>query len=472
MLLDFYNLEEQPFGVTPDPRYLYFSPTHREALASLLFSVSAGRGFATLIARPGMGKTTLLFDFLKMAQQSAKTVFLCQAQYSPRDFLRSLLADLDIEDDGVDYLRMHKKLNDCLLAEAKSGRQLVVVIDEAQDLDPSVLEVVRMLSNFETPQRKMMHLVLAGQPQLAQVLSSPSMVQLRQRISIVARLKPLTLDEAQIYIAHRLRVAGYSSTIPLFSKPAVELIAAHSEGIPRNINNICFNAMALACVLKQKLIGPDVVQEVLADLDLRSLCPGTEVHHEAITPTTPVAATVPLVSLLNPLPALLNDNRRSSSIFLNWARRSILAASLLALIAWPLLRANHEKPNLTAVEAQNPQPVSVQPAIPSLGSGLPNVPAADLLLVSQTNTVPAPPTMRTIIVQPNDSLYTICIQNFGAYNHAVLKQLLDANPDLDNPSLIQPGQEIHIPLKTDFSSADFSPAELSPMLVHEENKKP
>lgn len=471
MLLDFYNLTEQPFGVTPDPRYLYFSPTHREALASLLFSVSAGRGFATLIARPGMGKTTLLFDFLKMTQQSAKSVFLCQAQYSPRDFLRCLLGDLDIEDDGVDYVRMHKKLNDCLLAEAKSGRQLVVVIDEAQNLDPSVLEVVRMLSNFETPQRKMMHLVLAGQPQLAQVLSSPFMVQLRQRISIVARLKPLTLDETQIYIDHRLRVAGYSNTNPLFTKPAVELIAVHSEGIPRNINNISFNAMALACALKQKSIGPDVVQEVLADLDLCSLCPGAEVH-EAITPTTPVAATVLPVSLPNPLPALLNDNRRSFTIFLNWARSSVLAASLLALIAWPLLRANHGKPNLTAVEAQDPQPASAQPVIQSLGSGLRNVPAANLLPVSQINTVPTPPTMRTIIVQPNDSLNTICVQNFGAYNRAVLKQLLNANPDLDNPSLIQPGQEIHIPFKTDFSSADFSPAELSPMLVHEENKKP
>jgi general secretion pathway protein A len=471
MLLDFYYLAEQPFGVTPDPRYLYFSPTHREALASLLFGVSAGRGFATLIARPGMGKTTLLFDFLKMAQQSAKTVFLCQALYSPRDFLRCLLADLDIEDDGADYLRMHKKLNDCLLAEAKSGRQLVVVIDEAQNLDPSVLEVVRMLSNFETPQRKMMHLVLAGQPQLAQVLSSPAMVQLRQRISVVARLKPLTLDETQIYIDHRLRVAGYSNANPLFTKPAVELIAAHSEGVPRNVNNICFNAMALACVLKQKSISSDVVQEVLADLDLRSLCPGAEAA-EATKATTAIAVTVPTVSLPNPLPTLLNDNRRSSSMFLSWARHSVLAASLLALIAWPLLRANHGKSNLTAVEAQNRQPVSAQPAIQSAASGLPNAPAANLLPVSQTHTAPAPPTMPTIIVQPDDSLYTICIENFGAFNQAVLKQLLDASPGLDNPSLIQPGQEIHIPLKTDFSSADFSPAEPSPTLVHEENKKP
>jgi general secretion pathway protein A len=464
MVLEYYKLAEQPFGVTPDPRYLYFSATHREALASLLYSVSAGRGFATLIARPGMGKTTLLFDFLKMAQHTAKTVFLCQSQYTPRDFLRSLLADLDIDDDGTDLLRMHKKLNECLLVEAKAGRQLVVVIDEAQNLETPVLEVVRMLSNFETPQRKMMHLVLAGQPQLAETLSAPGMVQLRQRISIVARLKPFAPDETQIYIDHRLRVAGYPDPNPLFTRQAIQLIAVHSEGIPRNINNICFNAMALACALKQKSIGADVVQEVLTDLDLRPLCPGAE-------------TTIPPVKVPDPAPASLaprKRNRRGSSFFFSWARRSALALAVVTLVAWPVFHATHGKPNLSAVEAQNPPlPVAAQvSAEQSISSAPLGDSSSTPLPVSQTSSASSTLDIHTIIVQPNDTLYSICIANFGQYNSAILKQLLDVNPVLVDPSRISPGQEIQIPPTMDFSSADFSPKEQSPTIVHQESKKP
>ena len=130
MFLDFYNLKEQPFGVTPDSSYLYLSPTHREALASLVCGVNSGRGFMALIAKPGMGKTTLLFRLLELLKESAKTVFLFQSQCTPQDFLRSLLADLKLDDDGEDFVRMHAKLNEVLLHEFQSGRRFVVVIDE------------------------------------------------------------------------------------------------------------------------------------------------------------------------------------------------------------------------------------------------------------------------------------------------------------------------------------------------------
>src|SRR5271169_3394417 len=150
MVLDFYNLNEQPFGVTPDPRFLYLSPTHREALASVQYGVTAGRGFTALIARPGMGKTTLLFDFLTKVPIAAKTVFLFQSQPTPRDLLRNLLEDLGVLEDSDDIGLMQRKLNESLVCESKKGKSVVVVIDEAQNLDESVLEVVRMLSNFET----------------------------------------------------------------------------------------------------------------------------------------------------------------------------------------------------------------------------------------------------------------------------------------------------------------------------------
>ena len=271
MLLEHFKLAVQPFGVTPDARFLYLSQTHREALASLFYGIQAGRGFTALIAAPGMGKTTLMFHLLGLLMENAKTAFLFQTLCGPEEFLRSLLADLGIDDEGGDAVRMHAKLNAYLLQESKKGRQVVVVIDEAQNLDERVLELVRMLSNFETPGKKLMHLVLSGQPQLAEKLSSEQLTQLRQRISIIARLAPFNAQETREYIEHRLRVAGLQKDALIFSKEACALIATQSGGIPRNINNLCFNAMSLACALNKTQVDASMVQETINDLDLTTI---------------------------------------------------------------------------------------------------------------------------------------------------------------------------------------------------------
>ncbi len=278
MFLSHYKLRELPFGVTPDPRYLFQSRTHREALASLYCGVMAGRGFMTLIAKPGMGKTSLLFQLIKRISSQAKTVFLFQTQESPRDFLRSLMADLGEPDEDGDPVKIHARLNQMLLREYRSGKRFVLVVDEAQTLDTPVLEVVRMLSNFENSAQKLIQIILAGQPQLARVLASPELEQLRQRLSAVARLKPFNPDETSNYIEHRLRVAGYESDEPLFTPAAMALIARSSRGIPRNINNICFNALALGCALNERHIPAELVRSVLADLDLLSLVHDEPVH--------------------------------------------------------------------------------------------------------------------------------------------------------------------------------------------------
>ncbi len=268
MVLDYYNLKEQPFGVTPDPRYLYPSPTHREALASLSYAIRCGRGFMSIMAKPGMGKTTILFQLLSTLEGSARTVFLFQTLCRPNELLRALLRGLGVVDEGGDAIRMQEQLNSLLLDEARQRRRVVVVIDEAQNLEDSALELVRMLSNFETTSDKLMQIVLSGQPQLGEKLASPQLLQLRQRMSIFARLQPFSFEETKLYIRHRLRVAGYHSETPLFTPRAEALIARHSEGVPRNINNICFNALSLGYVLKQKSIREEVIRESLDDLSL------------------------------------------------------------------------------------------------------------------------------------------------------------------------------------------------------------
>jgi len=270
MLLDHFGLREQPFGVTPNPRFLYLSPSHREALASLVYGIESGRGFLALIASPGMGKTTLLFQLLERLGSSARTVFLFQTQRGSRDLLRSLMADLGLGGEEQDVVVLQSRLNQVLLEELQAGRKFVVLIDEAQNLDDPSLEFVRMLSNFETPRDKLIHIVLAGQTQLAQQLARPSMVQLRQRVSMFIRLHPLSRSEIAEYIDHRLRIAGYKGSA-LFSAGAVSAIASLSGGVPRNVNNICFNALSLGYAGGRRRIESAIVREVAEDLDLSTL---------------------------------------------------------------------------------------------------------------------------------------------------------------------------------------------------------
>jgi hypothetical protein len=181
--------------------------------------------------------------------------------------MRFLLAEIGIETDSQDFVRMHEQFNRCLVQEARAGRRFIVVIDEAQNLDPTVLETVRLLSDFETPQAKLLQIVLVGQPGLADKLASPSLVQLRQRITSVSGLSPLNTDEVGRFIEHRMKVAGYTGP-QVFTPEALELIAQVSEGIPRQINNYCFHALSLACALRKKSVDVGMVHEVIRDLDI------------------------------------------------------------------------------------------------------------------------------------------------------------------------------------------------------------
>jgi general secretion pathway protein A len=288
----------------------------------------SGRGFTALIAEPGMGKTTLLFDCLAKTGNSTRTVFLFQPQLTPRDLLCNLLDDLGIDHEASDVGQMQRELNEYLMHEIRAGKQFVVVIDEAQNLDQNVLEILRMLSNFETPRDKLIHLVLSGQPALAETLASPPLVQLRQRISIIASLQPLNLEETRLYIDHRLRVAGHTSHKSLFTKGATEAIFRHSHGIPRNINNLCFNAMSLGFTRKMKAIDVDVIWEVVRDLDLSSL---VRLPSEMPLPDTPKAK-----KSNRPAKTSVSNTVRARR-FSGWGLRAVPAMGLTAAMAATLI---------------------------------------------------------------------------------------------------------------------------------------
>lgn len=268
MFLQFYRLRDQPFGVTPNPRYLYHGPAHREALASLIYGIEADLGFAALIAEPGMGKTTLLYYLLERFRSSARTAFIFQTQCDRLELLRYLANELELSAEETDAVVLNDRIREVLVEEARAGRRVIVIIDEAQNLSEDALEAVRLLSDFETPDCKLMHIILAGQPELAEKLARPGMAQLLQRIAMLNRLSPFgDAEQVSHYLSYRLQVAGYTGPA-LFTPGAIEIISANSKGIPRQINRICFNALSLGCAMDKRRVDEQIIREVLRDLDL------------------------------------------------------------------------------------------------------------------------------------------------------------------------------------------------------------
>jgi type II secretory pathway predicted ATPase ExeA len=225
-----------------------------------------------LVADPGMGKTTLLNRLMEELSESARIVFLFQTQCTSRELLCYILNELEVDHTGMDVVAMHRALNQALLEEMLRGRRFVLIVDEAQNLQEPVLETIRLLSDFETTHSKLIQIVLAGQPQLADTLMSDSLVQLRQRVAILAKLKSLSSADLKEYVEHRLRYAGCSDRV-IFSSDALEQIAEKSQGVPRSVNNLCFNALFEAFHRGQEIVNADIVKEVAAKLNLESLVP-------------------------------------------------------------------------------------------------------------------------------------------------------------------------------------------------------
>jgi N-acetylmuramoyl-L-alanine amidase/type II secretory pathway predicted ATPase ExeA len=297
MFLDFYHLREQPFGVTPDPAYLYATRTHCEALDSLTEALLDDRGFLALIAEPGLGKTPLLYQVLEGLRDTARAAFLFQTQCNSREFFQYLLSDLGVDSDGMGLVAMHNKLNEMLFAEMLAGRRFVLIVDEAQNLDDSVLETIRLLSNFETTNTKLLQIVLAGQPQLGEKLAQPHLAQLLQRITMVKVLEALTPQETAGYICHRLKVAGHRDD-PLFEQEALALVAERSQGIPRTINKLCFRALLEGYARGRLTISPEIVEKAHRNLSLLTMprpapMPVRVPIATTIAPPAPAPAPVP-----------------------------------------------------------------------------------------------------------------------------------------------------------------------------------
>ncbi|UCF85175.1 MAG: AAA family ATPase [Desulfobacteraceae bacterium] len=267
MYRKFFGFSEKPFDVTPDPRFLYLSPTHQEMLASLIYGIRERRGFITIIGEVGTGKTTLLNTVLDRLDENTKVAFIFNTDVSFMQMLIMALVDLGAarSKEKLSKVEALSRLNNFTIQQLAKGINVVLIVDEAQNLDLRTMESMRLLSNLETRKHKLVQIILSGQPELDVKLSKPELRQLAQRISLKRYITPLTEKETYEYIQHRLIIAGYKGP-SLFSRKAKQLVWEYSGGVPRKINILCDNAFLIGYGLRNRKISESVVDEAIKDL--------------------------------------------------------------------------------------------------------------------------------------------------------------------------------------------------------------
>jgi general secretion pathway protein A len=275
MYTEFYGLREKPFSLSPDPRFLFLSDSHREALAHLLYGIEQGEGFIAITGEVGTGKTTLCRTLLQRIEPGSEVAFLFNPQLSGVELLQAIDAELGLETEGKSRRELMDQLNRFLLAKRQEGRRVLLLIDEAQNLEREALEQVRLLSNLETDTTKLIQIILIAQPELDAVLERPELRQLRQRINVRWRLRPLSASETRDYVRHRLRVAAGGPRGDIFSDLALREIHRRSGGVPRVINRLCDRALLAGYAGGVKEIGLGTVAEVQRELEGREAAPAS-----------------------------------------------------------------------------------------------------------------------------------------------------------------------------------------------------
>jgi general secretion pathway protein A len=264
---EFYGLKELPFALTPDPRFIYFTPSHTEVMANLHYGIESGKGLVVVTGEVGTGKTTILRWMMQRLDRTVLVAYIFNPRLSVAEFYQHVATLLEIQKwETKSELLM--ELGKALEARHSRGLRTVLIIDEAQGLSPHVLEEIRLLSNFESDTAKQLQIVLTGQPELREVLNNPDLRQLKQRVALRCVIKPLpNVEETDRYITSRLLIAGAERT-DIFSPDAIDYIYRCSDGIPRNVNNLCDNALLAGYAAGETIIGHELIEEVAETFDM------------------------------------------------------------------------------------------------------------------------------------------------------------------------------------------------------------
>jgi len=264
--LEYYGLKEPPFNLTPNPRFLFYSAKHREAFNHLLYGIRERKGFVQLTGEVGAGKTTLCRALLEQLGPEFSTALILNPVLDAEQLLKAIAMELNLQVKGLDRLETLAEINRFLLQQVERHKDTVLIIDEAQDLTRELLEQVRLLSNLETDERKLLQIILMGQPELRDRLNDHALRQLRQRITVRFHLNPLKGSEVSQYIYHRLQVSGANGA-PYFTTPAIWLIYRYSRGIPRLINAVCDKCLLAGFVQQRDKINFQMVRRAMRELE-------------------------------------------------------------------------------------------------------------------------------------------------------------------------------------------------------------
>jgi len=270
MYLKFFEFKEAPFNMTPNSRYFFESAKHTEALSTLIYAIEERKGFVVITGNIGSGKTTVCRTLLNKLTSTTQTALITNTHMSGKDMIVNIMEDLEIEYTPGSKSKLLSQLNHYLIEQLRNDQNVVVIIDEAQNLTPSVLEEVRMLSNLETENEKLIQIILLGQPELKKKLSMQKLEQLRQRIAVYYHLAHLTEEEAKKYILYRLKIASDSKR-KYFTNEALDIIWKFSNGVPRLINSICDSALLNGFIYEKDMIDEKLMQEVVDEAPMTQI---------------------------------------------------------------------------------------------------------------------------------------------------------------------------------------------------------
>jgi len=417
MYTEFYGFSEKPFELTPDPKFLYVTRSHREALASMIHGIKNRKGFISMTGEAGTGKTTLIYSLLKHLDEKVKTVLIFHTTITFTDLLKTILRELNlatIKENRIDLL--HQLIQYSVLM-CNRGETLVIIIDEAQDIPQKVMEELQMFSDLES---KGIQIVFVGQPELEDRLSSESLRQLKRGIEIRRQIRGLSEEESKEYIDHRLRLVGSSSS-EIFSPKALSLICTYARGIPRVINALCDNALLTGYSLFKKNIDVDIIREVIKRME------GPNRKEKAFS-STDIADT------FHPFPFGLRFLLKKSCL--------VIIISMLCLGVFIFLTHRHAKQKSTKtwnIESLQSHDPDTEPASTSASSQM--APSSHPIAAMGREYK-----LREIAAVKNGQTMSQLTQKYyGIVNISLLDFLLELNPEITNVHLILVDQKIKIP---------------------------
>jgi len=453
MYTGFYGFSEKPFHVTPDPRFLFLTPSHQEALASMIYGINEKKGFISITGEVGTGKTTLIYSLLNNISETVKTVLIFHTNITFDQLLKNVLLELNLPIMDESKIALLRQLNEYLIALLSRDEILTIIIDEAQNLPAEVMEELRMLSNLETSTSKLLQIVLVGQPELEAKLNSDNLRQLKQRIGIRRSIAPLSDEEAKQYIEHRLHLVG-SAAEKIFTQEAISLIIRYARGIPRTINIVCDNAFLIGYGASKKKIDAHILHEVIRDMDgSASEKPQPLPVAARRTVQKPAMNMTTLQQMFTGTFVLLPNILKGTMIVL-----PIITFMVLGLLAFLGLGFLQKSLSSFAADAQDKFPTLRQISLADHKPTVPDVFQTDDLppIASDTDREDAR-RFQTVSVNPGDCMLDLARKHYHSNSPTFIDFIQEANPAIEDINAIAIKQKIRLPEITEESLLIKSP---------------